>query len=70
MRAEDYENAAALRDRERQLVTRKTSRQDQWATAHPDLPALAEGLHRLSDKVERLRGLLRQQGIEPQDCAA
>ena len=68
--AEDYENAAALRDRERQLVTQKTSRQEQWATAHPDLPALAEGLHRLSDEVERLRRLLRQQGIEPQDGAA
>jgi ATP-dependent Clp protease ATP-binding subunit ClpC len=29
-----------------------------------------EGLHRLGDEVRRLRGLLRQQGIEPQHGAA
>jgi ATP-dependent Clp protease ATP-binding subunit ClpA len=68
--AEDYEMATALRDRERQLLAEKASRQEQWAAAHLDLPALAEGLHRLSEEVKRLRGLLRQQGIEPQDGAA
>jgi ATP-dependent Clp protease ATP-binding subunit ClpA len=35
-----------------------------------DLASLAEGLHRLGDEVRRLRGLLRQQGIEPQHGAA
>ena len=68
--AEDYEIATALRDRERQLLAEKASRQEQWAAAHLDLPSLAEGLHRLSEEVKRLRGLLRQQGIEPQDGAA
>ena len=68
--AEDYEMATALRDRERQLLAEKASRQEQWAAAHLDLPSLAEGLHRLSEEVKRLRGLLRQQGIEPQDGAA
>jgi hypothetical protein len=62
--------ATALRDRERQLLAEKASRQEQWAAAHLDLPSLAEGLHRLSEEVKRLRGLLRQQGIEPQDGAA
>jgi ATP-dependent Clp protease ATP-binding subunit ClpC len=68
--AEDFENAAALRDRERQLLADKASRQKDWATAHPDLPSLAEGLHMLSDEVGRLRGLLTQQGNKPRDGAA
>ena len=68
--AEDFENAAALRDRERQLLADKASRQKDWAAAHPDLPSLAEGLHMLSDEVGRLRGLLTQQGNKPRDGAA
>jgi ATP-dependent Clp protease ATP-binding subunit ClpC len=67
---EDYENAAALRNRERQLLADKASRQQEWTTAHLDLPALADKLHRLTDEVGRLRALLRQKGIEPRDGAA
>lgn len=40
------------------------------ASAQPDLPSVAEGLQRLSDEVERLRGVLRQQGIQPRGGAA
>jgi len=61
--ADDFENAAVLRDREKQLLDEKTSRQREWTTAHADLPSL-------SDEVERLRDLFRQQGIDPQDGAA
>ncbi len=68
--AEDFEKAAALRDRERQLLAEKASRHEEWATTHPDLPSLAEGLYRLSEEVERLRGILRQQDTEPRDGAA
>ena len=68
--AEDFENAAALRDQERQLLADKASRQKDWAAAHPDLPSLAEGLHMLSDEVGRLRGLLTQQNNKPRDGAA
>jgi len=68
--AEDYESAAALRDSERQLLAEKASRQQDWATAQPDLPSMAEGLRRLSDEVERLRATLRQQGIQPRGGAA
>ncbi len=68
--AEDYENAAALRDRERQLVADRAARQRDWAAAPLDLPSLAEGLHMLSDEVGRLRGLLTQQGAKPRDGAA
>jgi ATP-dependent Clp protease ATP-binding subunit ClpA len=61
--AQDFENAAVLRDREQELTTERTARRDDWATAHLDLPSL-------SDEVERLRQLLRQHGIDPQDGAA
>jgi ATP-dependent Clp protease ATP-binding subunit ClpA len=67
---EDYESAAALRDRERQLLADKTARQQEWASAHPDLASLADELHRLGEQVERLRDLLRQQNTDPQDGAA
>jgi len=60
---QDFENAALLRDREKQLLAEKDSRQKEWAAAHLDLPSL-------NDEVERLRSLLRQHGIEPQDGAA
>jgi len=65
--AEDYANAAVLRDRERQLRADKASRQAEWTAAHPELSSLAEGLHQLSEEVSRLRDLLRQLGIEPHD---
>jgi|SRR5690348_6193924 ATP-dependent Clp protease ATP-binding subunit ClpC len=57
--AQDFEAAAVLRDRERQLLDDKAAREQEWAT----LPSL-------SDEIERLRDLLRQHGIDPQDDAA
>jgi ATP-dependent Clp protease ATP-binding subunit ClpC len=68
--AEDYQRAAELRDRERHLLSEKTSRQAEWAAAHLDLSSLAEGLHRVGDEVGHLRDLLRQRGTHPQDGAA
>ena len=61
--AQDFETAAVLRDKEKQLLADKTSRQEAWAAAHADLPSL-------TDEVERLRGLLGQPGIKPHDGAA
>ena len=57
--AQDFENAAVLRDRESQLLSDKAARLQEAA----DLPSL-------SDEVERLRDLLRRHGIDPQDGAA
>jgi ATP-dependent Clp protease ATP-binding subunit ClpC len=68
--AQEYEQAASLRDREKELLAQKASRQEQWAAAHPDLPSLAEKFRQLSDEIERLRALLREHGIEPEDGAA
>jgi Clp amino terminal domain, pathogenicity island component/UvrB/uvrC motif len=56
---QDFENAAVLGDRERQLEDDRTARQREWA----DLPSL-------SDEIERLHDLLRQHGIDPQGGAA
>jgi ATP-dependent Clp protease ATP-binding subunit ClpC len=68
--AQEYERAASLRDREKDLLAQKASRQQQWAATHPDLPSLAEKLRQLSDEIERLHTLLREHGIEPEDGAA
>ncbi len=68
--AHDYEQAASLRDREKDLLASKAERQEQWAAGHPALPDLAERCQQLTDEVERLRGLLRQHGIDPQDKPA
>ncbi len=57
--AQDFENAAVLRDREQRLLSDKAARLQEWAA----LPSL-------SDEVERLRDLLRRHGIDPQDGAA
>jgi ATP-dependent Clp protease ATP-binding subunit ClpA len=68
--AQDYEQAASLREREKELLASKAARQEQWAAGHPALPDLAERCQQLADEVERLRGLLRQHGIDPQDKTA
>jgi hypothetical protein len=57
--AQDFENAAVLRDREQQLLSDKAARLQEWAA----LPSLTE-------EIERLRDLLRRHGIDPQDGAA
>jgi ATP-dependent Clp protease ATP-binding subunit ClpA len=68
--ARDYEQAASLRNREKELLASKAARQEQWAAGHPALPVLAERCQQLTDEVERLRALLRQHGIDPHDKPA
>jgi ATP-dependent Clp protease ATP-binding subunit ClpA len=68
--AQQYEQAASLGDREKQLLAEMATAQQEWAAAHPDLPALAEQCHRMSQEIDRLRVLLRQRGIEPDDKTA
>ncbi len=62
--------AAALRDREKELLAAKAARQEQWAAGQPALPDLAERCQQLADEIERLRALLRQHGIDPHDKPA
>jgi hypothetical protein len=68
--AQDYEQAAALRDREKELLADKAARQQEWAAGHPPLPVLAERGQELADEIERLRALLRQHDIDPKDKPA
>ena len=68
--ARDYEQAAARRNREKELLAAKAARQEQWVAGHAALPVLAERVQQLADETERLRALLRQHGIDPQDKPA
>jgi ATP-dependent Clp protease ATP-binding subunit ClpC len=68
--AEDYEEAASLRDRERELLASRAARQEQWGAGHPALPVLAERCQQLTDEIERFRAVLRQHGIDPHDKPA
>ncbi len=61
--AQDYEQAAVLRDREKQLLTERAACQQEWLAAQSHRPSL-------TDEVERLRDVLREHGIEPRDGAA
>jgi hypothetical protein len=58
----DFEASTSLRFKEQKLLNEKNSRRSQWAAAHPEPPSLAEKVGQLSDEIEQLRGLLRQQG--------
>ncbi len=68
--AQDFEQAVLLRHRETQLLAAKAGRQEQRAAAHPALPDLVEQSRQLTAEVERLRALLRQHGIDPEDKPA
>jgi len=68
--ARDYEQAAAQPNREKELLAAKAARQEQWVAGHAALPLLAERVQQLADEIERLRALLREHGIDPQDKTA
>ena len=68
--AQEYELAASLRDRQKQLLAEKAARQEEWSAAHPDLASLAEKCQELSSEIDRLRGLLRQHGLDAEDTTA
>jgi prophage maintenance system killer protein len=62
--ARDFGAAAALRDREKQLLADKLRREREWM-AGVDVQAVITENQRVHRELERLRGLLRQHGIEP-----
>ena len=62
--AGDLDSATALRDREKQLLADKLRREREW-TAGVDVQTVIAENQRLHRELERLRGLLRQHGIEP-----
>jgi ATP-dependent Clp protease ATP-binding subunit ClpA len=62
--AEDFDQAAALRDKEQQLLRMLVERELEWR-AGVDLGAVVQENQRLHREVEGLRELLRRHGIEP-----
>jgi ATP-dependent Clp protease ATP-binding subunit ClpA len=68
--AQDYEQAASLRDRETELLAEKAARQEEWQAEHAGPPSLAEYCHQLAAEIEQLRALLVQHGIESEDKPA
>jgi ATP-dependent Clp protease ATP-binding subunit ClpA len=66
---EDFENAVALRDKEKQLIDRRDRRKKEWVRAAAGRPSLAGELARLNAELERLRAMLREHGIGPGDEA-
>jgi ATP-dependent Clp protease ATP-binding subunit ClpA len=62
--AEDFDQAAALRDKEQQLLRMLVERELEWR-AGVDLAAVVQENQRLHREVEGLRELLRRHGIEP-----
>jgi ATP-dependent Clp protease ATP-binding subunit ClpA len=62
--AEDLKAAAALRDREDQLRAGQLRLEQQWA-AGVDVQAVIAENQRVHHELDRIRGLLREHGIEP-----
>ena len=60
----DFEQAAGLRDKEKQLLLWLAEREREW-TAGVDLAAVIQENHKLHREVERLRELLDRHGIDP-----
>jgi prophage maintenance system killer protein len=67
--AEDLEAAAALRDRVDQLRADRMRLEQQWA-AGIDVQAVIAENQRVHRELDRMRGLLREHGIEPDDGTA
>jgi Clp amino terminal domain, pathogenicity island component len=65
--AQDFEAAAGLREREEELLRAQLDRQ---AAAAAHRHSLTEQVGGLAAEIERLKGLLREHGIQPDDGAA
>jgi Clp amino terminal domain, pathogenicity island component/Fic/DOC family len=64
--AQDFDTAAAFRDREKQLLAERARRITEWS-AGVDVVALGEELDRLHHEVARLQDLLLHHDIQPGD---
>jgi hypothetical protein len=68
--SQDFETAAALRDKEKGLFDRRISREQEWTGAVADRLSLAAELGRVNAELGRLRAILREHGIESGDGPA
>ncbi len=67
---QDFTVSAALRDREKQLLTARAGREKEWTQAAASRPSLAKEFSRVNAELQRLRSILREHGIAPDDDAA
>ena len=67
---QDFQAAAALRDKEKQLLATRAGREKEWAGSAAGRVPLAKEVARLNAELERLRAILREHGIEPGGDAA
>jgi ATP-dependent Clp protease ATP-binding subunit ClpC len=66
-----FETAAALRDKEEELLAARVGREKEWAeTAAAGRMSLATEFGRVNAELESLRAILRERGIGPGDDAA
>ncbi len=62
--SQDFESAAALRDKEKELLTGKDRSEADWTAAAADRLPVVEELARVNAELARLRMILHQHGIE------
>jgi ATP-dependent Clp protease ATP-binding subunit ClpA len=67
---QDFEAAAALRDKETQLLAARAAREKEWTEAAAGRPPLAGELGRVNAELDRLRAILREHDIDPGNDAA
>ncbi|HYA52629.1 MAG TPA: UvrB/UvrC motif-containing protein [Streptosporangiaceae bacterium] len=67
---QDFENAAALRDKEKALLAARARREKEWTTATGERPSLASEFGRVNAELERLRAILRRHGLDTDHGAA
>jgi ATP-dependent Clp protease ATP-binding subunit ClpC len=68
--SQDFETAAALRDREKRLLDDKAGKEKRWVADTGGRLSLAEEFGRLGAELDQLRAILRDRGIEPETGAA
>lgn len=66
---QDLKGAAALRDKEKHLLHARLDTEKQWTKADAGRVPLATELGQMNAKLDRLRTILHQRGIEPGDNA-
>ena len=68
--SQDFESAAALRDKEKELLTARARKENEWAAATGDRPSLAAEFGRVNAELQRLQAILRQHGLDTDNGAA
>ena len=68
--AQDFEAAAALRDKEKELLAGRASREKEWTAATGQRPSLASEFGTVNAELERLRAILRRHGLDTDHGAA